>query len=112
MKILKSVRITHAGSWMVCKQYIVLKHVLSEKTASFPKPFPTRFPTEFPTRFPTAFPVEFTARFPAAFPIEFPARFPTAFPAAFPTEFPKLDADWLAPHCPFQMLNFHQSLLC
>ena len=27
----KSVRITHAGSWMVCKQYIVLNHVLSEK---------------------------------------------------------------------------------
>ena len=27
----KSVRITHAGSWMVCKQYIVLNHVLSKK---------------------------------------------------------------------------------
>ena len=27
----KSVRITHAGSWMVCKQYIVLNHMLSEK---------------------------------------------------------------------------------
>ena len=27
----KSVRITHAGSWMVCKQNIILNHVLSEK---------------------------------------------------------------------------------
>ena len=44
---------------MVCKQYIVLNHVLSEKTAAFPQPFPTRFPTEFATAFATAFPVAF-----------------------------------------------------
>ena len=64
LKNWKSVRITHAGSWMVCKQYIVLNHVLSEKTASFPQPFPTRFPAAFPTRFPAAFPTEFPAAFP------------------------------------------------
>ena len=50
---------------MACKQYIVLNHVLSEKTASFPKPF--------------------HARFHVAFPVAFPTEFPTAFPAAFPT---------------------------
>ena len=54
----KSVRITHAGSWMVCKQYIVLNNVLSEKNASFPQPFPTRFPTAFPAAFLTAFPTD------------------------------------------------------
>ena len=101
---IESVRITHAGSWMVRKQYIVLKHMLSEKTASFPKPFPARFPTEFPTRF--------HARFHAEFPTAFPAEFPAEFPAAFSTEFPKLNANWLVPHHPFQMLNFHQSLPC
>ena len=69
---------------MVCKQYIVLNHVLSEKTASFPKPFASVFP----------------------------AAFPTEFPAAFPTEFPKLDADWFASLHAFKMLNFHQSLPC
>ena len=53
------------------------------------------------------FPTLFQARFPA----RFPPRFPTAFPARFPTEFPKLDADWLSPHPPSQMLNFHQSTL-
>ena len=93
---------------MVCKQYIVLNHVLSEKTASFPKPFPAEFPTAFPTEFPARFPTEFPLRFPT----EFSARFPAAFPTRFPARFPKLDADWLAPHHPFQMLNFHQSLPC
>ena len=44
---------------MVCKQYIILNHVLSEKIASFPKPFPARFPTTFPAAFPTTFPTEF-----------------------------------------------------
>ena len=43
---------------MVCKQYIVLNNVLSEKTASFHKPFPTRFPTAFPGAFPTTFPTD------------------------------------------------------
>ena len=32
----------------VCKQYIILNHVLSEKIVSLPKPFPTEFPTAFP----------------------------------------------------------------
>ena len=36
-KYWKSVRITHAGSWMVCKQYIVLNHLLSEKNSIIPK---------------------------------------------------------------------------
>ena len=70
----------------------------------FPTAFLTVFPAAFPTRFPTAFPTEFPTRFPAAFPGEFPTRFPAAFP--------KLDADWLTPHHPFQMLYFHQSLPC
>ena len=55
---------------MLCKQYIVLNHMLSEKTASFPQPFPTRFPAAFPATFPTTF----------------PTAFPTAFPVAFPTD--------------------------
>ena len=46
---------------MVCKQYIILNHVLSEKTASFPQPFPARFPTAFPAAFPTTFPTAFPA---------------------------------------------------
>ena len=50
---------------MVCKQYILLNHVLSEKTASFPKPFPTRFPVAFPAAFPATFPTEFPTAFAA-----------------------------------------------
>ena len=60
-KYWKSVRITHAGSWMVCKQYIILNHVLSEKTASFPKLFPTRFPAAFFAAFPVTFSTEILA---------------------------------------------------
>ena len=44
-KKFKKIRITHAGSWMVCKQYIILNHMFSEKAASFPKPFPAAFLT-------------------------------------------------------------------
>ena len=55
---------------MLCKQYIILNHMLSEKTASFPQPFPTRFPTAFPAAFPTTFPTEFAIAFPAAFPTD------------------------------------------
>ena len=58
------------------------------------------------------FPAVFPAQFPTVFPAEFPTRFPTRFLTAFSTEFPKLDGDWSAPLHPFQMLNFHQSLLC
>ena len=50
---------------MLCKQYIVLSHMLSEKNASFPQPFPTRFPTAFIAAFPTTFPTEFPTAFPA-----------------------------------------------
>ena len=40
-----SVRIIHAGSWMVCKQYIILNHVLSDFPARFScKIFPQDFP--------------------------------------------------------------------
>ena len=42
LKISRSVRITHAGSWMVCKQYIILNRVLSEKNA-FLKPIVNQF---------------------------------------------------------------------
>ena len=49
---------------MVCKQYIVLNHALSEKTASFPQPFLTRFPAAFAAAFPTTFPTEFLTAFP------------------------------------------------
>ena len=38
----KSVTITHAGLWIVCKQYIILSHLLSEKNA-FLKPIVNRF---------------------------------------------------------------------
>ena len=38
-KISRSVRIANAGSLKVCKQYIILNHMLSEKTTSFPKTF-------------------------------------------------------------------------
>ena len=38
---------------------------------------------------------------------DFPARISRKI---FPQQFPKLDPDWLAPHHPIEMLNFHQSL--
>ena len=55
---------------MLCKQYIILTQMLSEKTASFPEPFPTRFPTAFPAAFPTTFPTEPPTAFPLAFPAD------------------------------------------
>ena len=72
IKILKSVRITHDGSSMVCKQYIILKHVLSDKTASFPKvppkpPFPRHFPSCFLSHFQSHFPSHFLSHFPKYF---------------------------------------------
>ena len=37
---------------MLCKQYIIITHMLSEKTASSPQPLPTTFPAAFPAAFP------------------------------------------------------------
>ena len=37
-------------------------------------------------------------------------HFPTRFPTEFPAKFREQDADWLAPHHLFKILNFHQSL--
>ena len=60
---------------------IVLNHMLSEKTASFPKPFPARFNAAFPAEFPTTF-----TEFPAAFPTDdlhifkISHKIPTGFP--------------------------------
>ena len=62
-RILKSVRITHAGSWMVCKQYIVLNHMLSEKAASFPSHLPQHFPQNFPQDFTQNSPQDFPQHF-------------------------------------------------
>ena len=74
-KTLKSVRITHADSLMVCKQYIVLNHVLSEKTTSFPKAHSQVPPRHFPSHFPQLFPSHFQQPFPTAFPTAFPKPF-------------------------------------
>ena len=68
-----------------------------------------------PPACPTAFPTRISCKI---FLQEFPARFshknfPQDFPASFsPQDFPELDPDWLAPHHPIQMLNFHQSMSC
>ena len=82
----------------------------------FPQEFPARishkiFPQEFPTRFsrnnfPQQFPTTISRKI---FLQDFPTRISCKI---FPQEFPKLHPDWLAPHHPFQMLNFHQSLPC
>ena len=79
---IEKLRITHAGSWMVCKQYIVLNHVLSEKLHHSPSHFPQHFLQHFPQHFPQIFPQHFPQmtcifwKFPARSPAEFPAGFP------------------------------------
>ena len=70
---------------MVCKQYIVLNHVLSEKNCTTPQAIPQ-------------------GPFPSP-----PNTFPKPFPAAFPARFSKLDADWLAPHHSIPSANHEES---
>ena len=55
---------------------------------------------------PQDFPTKFSCKI---FLQDFPTRFSHKI---FPQDFPELDPDWLAPITLFQMLNFHQSLLC
>ena len=104
----------HIVEWETCSCYSLSQHRKLCSWRSFGwflgLFFFAKFPATFPTTFPTTFPAEFPARFPTAFPTAFPTRFPAELPIRFPTKFPNLDADWLAPHHPFQMLNFHQSL--
>ena len=54
----------------------------------------------------------FPDTFPKPFTEPFSEPYLEAFPTQFPEPFPELDADCLAPHYPFQMLHFHQSLPC
>ena len=89
LKNIENIELHMLAHLMVCKQYIVLNHVLSEKNCIIPQAISHKdFLQNFLQHFPQNFSQNFLQHFPqmACIFSKFPARFPAEFPAGFPTK--------------------------
>ena len=88
-KYRKSVRITYAGSWMVCELHHSPSHFLQDFPQHFLQDFLQNFPQDFLQIFRQDFPQYFLQYFPQDFLQNFPKDFPQHFLQDFLQNFPQ-----------------------